>query len=348
MATAAPPIPRIELANVPTPLLKLERLSEEIGVELWVKRDDLTGLLESGNKIRKLEFLLGDALAQSADTLITCGTLQSNCCRAVAAVAARLGLRAMLALKGEAPDEADGNHLLDRLLGAEIHYCSDAQWERVDDVLWDLAARARSEGRVPYIIPESGATVVGALGYVVCGQEIASQIAHGAPDFDTIAITAFSGGSQAGLLMAKQLTGLRAEIVSIPIAWAADRVRDYVAEIVDEARRRYDLSVEVPREIRLLDGCQGAGRAAVREAELETVVHVARREGIVLDPVYTAKAFRGLLDALKQAPGELGRRVCFIHTGGIFSIFPHRRELGRLLDGRPNPREGASAVQRRR
>ena len=332
MGIAAPPIPRIELANAPTPLLRLERLSEEFAVDLWVKRDDLTGLLESGNKVRKLEFLIGEALAQQADTLITCGTLQSNCCRAVAAVSARLGLRAVLALKGARPADADGNHLLDRLLGADIHYCGDAEWERIDDVLWDLAARVRRAGRTPYVIPESGATVAGALGYLICGQEIASQIAHGAPDFDTIAITAFSGGSQAGLLMAKQLTGLRADIVGIPIAWPADRVRDYVTDVVDQARRRYGLSVEAPDEVGIIDGCQGAGRSEVRAAELETVLHVARQEGIVLDPVYTAKAFRGLLDVLQRSPGALGRRVCFVHTGGIFSLFPFRAELGRLLD----------------
>jgi D-cysteine desulfhydrase len=328
---AAPPIPRIELANAPTPILKLERLSAELGLELWVKRDDLTGLLESGNKIRKLEFLVGDALAQNADTLITCGTLQSNCCRAVSAVAARLGLRAVLALKGEPPAESDGNYLLDRLLGAKIHYCSDAEWDHIDETLQDLAVHARRQGRIPYVIPESGATVTGALGYLACGQEIAGQIAHGAPDFDTIAITAFSGGSQAGLLMAKQLAGLRADILSIPIAWKADRVRDYVAEVIEGARRRYGLPVQVPHEIGVVDGCQGVGRSEVRAPELEMVLHVARREGIVLDPVYTAKAFRGLVDALQQSPGAFGRRVCFIHTGGIFSLFPFRAELGRLL-----------------
>jgi D-cysteine desulfhydrase len=327
-SAAAPPIPRIELANAPTPLLKLERLSEELGLELWVKRDDLTGLLESGNKVRKLEFLVGDALAQNADTLITCGALESNGCRAVAAVAARLGLRAVLALRGARPADADGNHLLDRLLGAEIHYCGDDEWERIDDVLEDLAARVRRAGRTPYVIPESGATVAGALGYLMCGQEIASQIAHGAPDFDTIAITAFSGGSQAGLLMAKQLTGLRADIVGIPIAWPAARVRDYVADVVDQARRRYALPVEAPDDVRVIDGCQGEGRAAA----LETLLHVARQEGVVLDPVYTARAFRGLLDALRRSSGGLGRRVCFVHTGGIFSLFPFRAELGRLLD----------------
>jgi D-cysteine desulfhydrase len=333
MAISAPPIPRVELAQAPTPLLKLERLSAEIGVELWVKRDDLSGLLETGNKIRKLEFLVGEALAQNADTLITCGTLQSNCCRCVAAVAARLGLRAVLALKGAPPAEYDGNLLLDRILGADITYCSEADWRRIDEILQDLAARERAAGRVPYVIPESGATVVGALGYLACGQELAEQVRHGAPAFDTVVITAFSGGSQAGLLMAKQLSGLRADIVSVPIAWTGTQVRDYVVDVIDRAHRRYGLPVEPPREVRLLDGYQGAGRGEVRREELETVLKLARLEGLVLDPVYTAKAFGGLLDTLRRDRGALGRRVCFVHTGGVFSVFPHRSALSRLSDG---------------
>jgi D-cysteine desulfhydrase len=332
MATSAPPIPRVELAYAPTPLLKLERLSAELGVELWVKRDDLTGLLETGNKIRKLEFLVGEALAQRADTLITCGTLQSNCCRAVSAVAARLGLKALLALKGAPPAEYDGNLLLDRLLGAEVRYCTDEEWEKIDQVMQEMAARARAAGRTPYIIPESGATVVGALGYFLCGQEIAQQVRHGALEFDTIAITAFSGGSQAGLLMAKQLTGLRAEIVSVPIAWEGERVRAYVTDVIEQARRRWGLTVQVPDEIQLLDGYQGVGRAAVARDDLAMVLRVARREGIVLDPVYTAKAFGGLLDHIQREPGRLGRRICFIHTGGVFSIYPFREALSQLAD----------------
>ena len=333
MTLSAPPIPRVELAYAPTPLLKLERLSAELGVELWVKRDDLTGLLETGNKIRKLEFLLGEAFAQNADTLVTCGTLQSNCCRTVAAVAARLGLRAILALKGERPAAYDGNHLLGRLLGAEIRYCNDAEWGKVDQVMQDLAAGVRARGGVPFVIPESGATVTGALGYLTCGQEIAQQIKHGAPDFDTVAITAFSGGSQAGLLMARQLAGLRAEIVSIPIAWEASRVRDYVTDVIVQARRRYGLAVDPPREVRVIDGCQAEGRGLVLPGALRTVIRVARQEGLVLDPVYTAKAFGGLLEQIRRDPKELGPRVCFIHTGGVFGLFPFRDPLSRILDG---------------
>ncbi|HEV8615862.1 MAG TPA: pyridoxal-phosphate dependent enzyme [Methylomirabilota bacterium] len=332
MNTSAPPIPRVELAYAPTPLLRLERLSEELGIELWLKRDDLTGLLETGGTIRKLEFLVGEALAQGADTLVACGTLQSNGCRAVAAVAARLGLKAVLALRGPQPSVYDGNLLLDRVLGAEVHYVGEDEWPKVDQVMEALAARQRAAGRAPHVIRESGATVAGALGYVVCGQELAQQVKHGAPDFDTVVIPAFTGGSHAGLLMARQLTGLRAEIVGVPIAWPAERVRAYVRDVIDQARRRYQLEVDVPDDVRLLDGYQRGGRSEVRREELATLLRVARTEGMVLDPVSTAKAFGAVLEHARGGH-ELGRRVCFVHTGGVFSVFPHRQALGRLVDG---------------
>ena len=332
--SSAPPIPRIELAYAPTPLLKLERLSAELGVELWVKRDDLTGLLESGNKIRKLEFLLGEALAQNADTVITCGAPHSSCCRAVAAVAARLGLRAVLALEGPRPAEYDGDLLLTKLLGAHVRYCTVEEWARVGELMHDLAAEARAAGRTPYVIPENGASVAGALGYLACGQEIAQQVRHGAPDFDTIAIAAFSGGSQAGILMGRQLTGLRADVISIPVAQPGPVVEDSVVGLIDEARRRYGLEVTAPDRVRVLDGYQVEDGVARRE-ELDMVVRLARLEGIVLDPASTARAFSGLLDHLRRQPGDLGRRICFVHTGGVFNIFPFRRELGGLIDATP-------------
>jgi D-cysteine desulfhydrase len=332
MTTSAPPIPRVELAFGPTPLLHLERLSRELGVELWIKRDDLTGLLESGNEIRKLEFLVGEALAQNADTLVTCGRLQSDGCRAVAAVAARLGLKAVLAVKGARPEEDDGNYLLDRLLGADVHCFSDDEWTRIDERLQDLAVGVRRRGGVPYLIPESGASVAGALGYFVCGQELTAQIHHGAPAFDSVVITAFSGASQAGLLMARQLAGLASDVVGIPIARSASEVRAAVVGLLEAARRRYGLGLRVPDDVRLLDGYQAGGDGGVSPEVLRTVVMVARQEGVVLDPQSTGTAFAGLVDTLRRDPHALGRRVCFVHTGGIFSLFPFRRALRRLMD----------------
>jgi D-cysteine desulfhydrase len=325
--------PRIPLALLPTPIAKLDRLSRELGVELYVKRDDLTGLLESGNKVRKLEFLVAEALSQGADTLITCGTLQSNCCRAVAAVAARLGLRAVLAVGGGRPEVYDGNLLLDRLLGAEVRYCSDDEFARAGEVMDAIAADVRGAGGRPYVIPESGSNEMGALGYLECAVELAGQIAHGAPRFDTVVISAFSGGSQAGLLMGKQLGGLASEVVGIPVAWPADRVRDAAVATMTRAIRRFGFAIEVPKTVHLIDGYQGTGRTGVGDAELAAVADLARREGILLDPVYTGKAFHALVDTLRRDARALGHRVCFVHTGGLFSLFPFRERLSRLLDG---------------
>ena len=333
------PPARVELALAPTPLLKLDRLSRRLGVELYVKRDDLTGLLESGNKVRKLEFLVGEALQQGADTLVTRGTPDSNGCRAVAAVAARLGLRAVLAIQGERPAAADGNLLLARLLGAETRYHPDLGPDLRPDLgpaLADaateaLAAEVRARGGRPYVIPESGAGELGALGYIECAVELSEQIHHGAPRFDTIVITAGSGGSHAGLLMGKQLAGLPGEIVGVPVTAPAERVREAIVRTVGTAIQRFGFAIEVPKAIHLLDGYQGAGPAAATDEELGLIVRLAREEGLLLDPVYTAKGFRGLVETLARDPKALGQRVCFIHTGGLFGLFPFRDRLSRLV-----------------
>lgn len=329
----APP-PRLQLALAPTPILKLDRLSRRLGVEIHVKRDDLTGLLESGSKVRKLEFLVAEALQQGADTLVTCGTLQSNGCRAVSAVAARLGLRAVLAVRGVRPEAYDGNLLLDRLLDAEVRYCSDAEFARVDEVMETLAAEVRAGGGRPYLIPEGGANEVGALGYIECAVELTEQIHHGAPRFDAVVISAFTGGSQAGLLLGKRLAGLPGEIVGVPVARPAEQVREHVARTMGAAIRRYGFSIDVPDTIHLLDGYQAVDHLEAGDAELAVLVDLAREEGILLDPVYTAPGFRGLVETLARDPKALGSRVCFVHTGGLFSLFPYRERLSRLIDRR--------------
>ena len=320
----APPA-RLELALAPTPILKLDRLSRRLGVEVHVKRDDLTGLLESGNKVRKLEFLVGEALQQGADTLITSGPPDSNGCRAVAAVAARLGLRAVLAIRGPRPAAADGNLLLGRLLGADTRYYSSLgpslAPEGDDAVMTALAAEVREGGGRPYLIPEGGAGELGALGYIECAVELSEQIHHGAPRFDTIVITAGTGGSHAGLLMGKQLAGLPGEIVSVPVVGPAERVREAIVRTIGAAIQRFGFAIEVPKAIHLLDGYQGAGAAEATDEELGVIVQLAREEGLLLDPVYTARGFRGLVETLARDPRALGQRVCFVHTGGLFSVF---------------------------
>ena len=328
---AAPPA-RLELALGPTPILKLDRLSRRLGVELHVKRDDLTGLLESGNKVRKLEFLVGEALQQGADTLVACGALQSNGCRAVAAVAARLGLRAVLLVWGEPPVAYDGNLLLGRLLGAEVRYCAEADFARAGEIMETMATEIRARGGRPYLIPESGANEVGALGYLECAVELSEQINHGAPRFDAVVISAFTGGSQAGLLLGKRLAGLPGEIVGVPIARPAERVREHVVHTMAAAIRRYGFSIDVPKTVHLLDGDPRGDGLDATDADLVVLVELAREEGVLLDPVYTARGFRGLVETLSRDPKALGQRVCFIHTGGLFSLFPYRERLSRLID----------------
>jgi D-cysteine desulfhydrase len=319
---------RLRLLHGPTPIDPLPRLGAALGCELSVKRDDLTGFAETGNKARKLEFLVREALDQGADTLITVGALQSNCCRATAAVAARLGLGCVLGLRGERPAVSDGNLLLARLFGAEPVFVPPDEVDQPDALFARLTERVRQAGGRPYVIPESGSSELGVLGYAALVEELQAQVAAGAPAPDAIVIAAWSGGSLAGLHLGKALFGLTAEIWGVPVAFEADAIRDYVWTTVRKAASRFGLDVGVEREaIRLLDGYQGDGRSATRPEELATVAHAARA-GLLLEPVYTAKAFRALADHARR----LGRRVLFIHTGGGFGVFPYREPFSRLLD----------------
>ena len=327
---------RMRLAYGPTPVEPFPRLGDPLGCELFVKRDDLTGFAESGNKVRKLEFLAREACDQGADTLITVGALQSNCCRATAAIAARLGLRCLLGLRGERPDIADGNLLLARLFGAEAEFVRPEEVDHPEALFHRLAETVRRRGGRPYVIPESGSNELGVLGYAAAVEELQAQIAAGTPAPDAVVIAAWSGGSLAGLHLGKALFGLRAEIWGVPIAFEADVIRDYVWNTVRKAASRVGLDVALERDaIRLLDGYQGLGRASWRPDELGVVARVARDAGLLLDPVYTAKAFLALADAARA--GRLGRRVLFLHTGGGFGVFPFREPLSRLLDGDERP-----------
>lgn len=331
---------RLALAASPTPIQPLPRLSEALGLELSVKRDDLTGFAESGNKIRKLEFLAHDALQQGADTLITVGALQSNCARATAVVAARLGLGCVLGLRGAAPEAPDGNLLLAELCGARPVFVAPEAVDTPDALFARLSDDVRRAGGRPYVIPESGSNDLGAFGYAAAVEELQAQIADGrlAPP-DAIVVAAWSGGTLAGLYLGKALFGLRAEIWGVPVQFDAETIRASVWATVRKAAARIGTEVHVERTaIRLLDGYQGDGRAGVRREELQAVARAARH-GLLLDPVYTAKAFLALEDTARRAPGLLGRRVLFLHTGGGFGVFPFRAPLAELLDsaaaGRP-------------
>jgi D-cysteine desulfhydrase len=316
----------------------LRRLGDALGLELSVKRDDLTGFAETGNKARKLEFLVHDALDQGADTLITVGALQSNCARATAVVAARLGLRCVLGIRGAPPDVPDGNLFLARLFGARAVHVPPEAVDRPEALFSRLAEEVRGAGGRPYIIPESGSNELGALGYAAAVEELQAQIAAGvlSPP-DAVVVAAWSGGSLAGLHLGKALFGLRAEIWGVPVEFDADTIRASVWATVRKSAARIGADVHVERSaIRLLDGYQGDGRVGVRPEELAIVARAAR-DGLLLDPVYTAKAFLALEDTARRSPGLLGRRVLFLHTGGGFGVFPFRAPLAQLLDAPAPP-----------
>jgi D-cysteine desulfhydrase len=324
---------RIELAALPTPIRPAQRLSDLLGVELLWKRDDLTGATLSGNKVRKLEFLVAEALDAGADTLVTCGGEQSNHCRATAIVAAEQGLRSFLLLRTENPRQppaSEANILLDRLVGAEIRWISHEEYRRRAELFVEVESALRAAGRRPYLIPEGGSTALGAWGYIRCVEELAVQLPQGEPA--TLVYAAGSGGTGAGLILGVKLLGLNFRVVGVNVCDDRDYFVRAIGSLVEEAIRRFALPVAFVRsEIEIVDGYVGAGYAKSQPAELARLRDVARLEGIVLDPVYTGKAFYGLFTELQRDRHRFGSRIVFIHTGGVFGLFPKSAELAPLL-----------------
>jgi len=315
---------RIELARTPTPLEKLARTSAALGVEVWIKRDDLTGAELSGNKIRKLEFLFADAMARGADTVITGGGEQSNHCRATALAATRLGLRSVVLLRTADPGNPPttrGNILLDRLAGAEIVWISPDEWQRRGEIFVREAERVKKAGHKAYVIPEGGSNAIGSWGYVVCAEEIDAQLAA-RPDVPTTVIHACgSGGTAAGLVIgARELSWSDRNIRVASVNVCDDR--DYFVDVIGRICRGMRDDPEIEGEIDIVDGYVGDGYARSRPQELEQLVAMARREAVILDPVYTGKAWFGLVSELAKDRERFGQRVVFVHTGGIFGLFP--------------------------
>jgi D-cysteine desulfhydrase len=323
---------RIERARLPTPVQPARKLSQKLGVELLVKRDDLTGSSLSGNKIRKLEFLFAEAAAQGADTVITCGGEQSNHCRATAIAAAELGLRSYLLLRTENPKEppaAEANILLDRLVGAEIRWVTREEYKRRVQLFTEVQGQLLAQRRKAYVIPEGGSNAVGAWGYVGCVEELAQELGDQPL---TLVYAAGSGGTGAGLILGIKLLGLPWRAVGINVCDDKPYFVAAIGEIVEAAIKKWLLPVTFDRnEVEIIDGYVGVGYAKSRPEELQTIRDVARAEGLILDPVYTGKAFHGMQKELERDKDAFGPRICFIHTGGIYGLFPKAKELEPLL-----------------
>lgn len=311
--------PQVDLGFFPTPLHSLPRLSELLdGPEIWIKRDDQTGLATGGNKTRKLRLLVADALAQGADTLITAGAVQSNHCRQTAAAAAQMGLKCHLVLRGAPSDIPNGNLLLDLLLGARVHYVRDktasqARMSALDEEL-------REQGHRPYLIPYGGSNALGAAAYALAVQELQAQMEG--VTFDAIVFATSSGGTQAGLIAGARLFGLNTAIVGISVDEPAEVLAPRVARLASEALALLGEPGEISAdEVEVDDRFRGGGYAVVGDLEREAIRTLARAEGILLDPVYTGRAFGGLLSLIREGRWGKGQRVLFWHTGGIPALF---------------------------
>jgi D-cysteine desulfhydrase family pyridoxal phosphate-dependent enzyme len=320
--------PRISLAHLPTPLEEMPRLREALGggPRLLIKRDDQTGLATGGNKTRKLEFLVADALGQGAHTLVTVGAAQSNHCRQTAAAAAKVGLRCALVLGGHPIPHAQwtGNLLLDDLLGAELHWAGDREREVV---LEQVAQALRDAGARPYVIPLGGSVPVGAVGYVAAVEELAGQLAARDERVDRILFSSGSGGTHAGLLVGVKALGLGARVEGIyndKVGGLLDKIR----ELAPATAAYLGLDVSFSEDDYILHEAYGAsGYGVITDAEREAIRLLARTEGIICDPVYTGRALAGLIDLLRQGVFERDETILFWHTGGAAGLFPRADEL---------------------
>jgi L-cysteate sulfo-lyase len=302
------------------PIFPLPRLTAQLGgPQLWVKRDDQTGLATGGNKARKLEFLVAEALARGADTLITGGAAQSNHARQTAAAAARFGLDCTLVLRGEAPAQPQGNLLLDRLLGAETVWAGD---ESLPERLEVVADHMRSRGRRPYVVPYGGSNPVGASGYAAAMEELLLQCARQGLRFDHIVLPSSSGGTQAGLLVGARARGCEARILGISVDPQAATLQDILADLATATAEHLGLHLSfVADDFAVDDSYLGGGYGVLSDLEREAILSAARTEGLLLDPVYTGRAFGGLLDLVRRGVFAPGERVLFWHTGGTAGLF---------------------------
>ncbi len=332
----------ISMAHLPTPIEKLERLSKSWnGPNIYMKRDDLTGGAIAGNKIRKLEFSVAEALDQNADILITCGGIQSNHARATAVAACKMGISSLLVLRGDPNSEVDGNLLLDHLIGANFHFITADDYQHVNDIMEDLADDLRKQGMMPYIIPEGASNAIGYFGYVRAAEEIQTQLKQMSIHMDHILVATGSGGTLGGLLLGKYFFGMDSHIAGINVCDDGPHFQQRIHGVFQEMIADYDWDLNItPESIPLIDGYVGEGYALSRNEELEFIAEVARLEGIILDPVYTGKAFYGLYDQIKQGKITKGQNILFIHTGGLFGMFPKRNQFAALWSPIKNSTNG--------
>jgi D-cysteine desulfhydrase len=308
---------KINLAHLPTPIEKIKFHSKEF----LIKRDDYTGSDFLGNKIRKLEYLLYEAKKEKADIIFTCGGDQSNHARATASAATKLGIRTRLYLWGQDKKEADGNLFLDKMYGAEIVYLDKKEFLNVDEIMTEERAKLLKKGKRVYVIPAGGSSTLGIWGYISLIEELKNQI--DIKKIDGIFSACGSGGTTAGLLVGTSLNKLKLEIFAVNVLFTKDDIKKKILQLAEGAVLDYNLPCKIDENnLEIIDGYSSEGYKNISEKKLKVITAFARSTGILLDLAYTGKSFCAYND-LVLSKGK-GKRIIFLHTGGIFGAFPKR------------------------
>ncbi len=341
--------PRVELIHLPTPLRRLERLTAELGgPDIYIKRDDLTGLAFGGNKSRKLEFIIKDALDKGCDTIITWGSLQSNWCLQTAAAAAKHGLKTILVLfrSYDIPPGFDGNMLLERILGVEMRIrepLAKGKVVKLEDTIAlmnEIAAEQRRAGRKPYVVSVGGSMIagdmdrpLGAVSYVEAFAEMFEQTSALGFAPDAVVHATGSGGTQAGLLVGARALTDSCRVVGISVSDDAESFAGYVEGIAGPLEREMGIEPVPGRgDIIVFDEYMKDGYGVVNREVAGILRRMFVKEGVVLDPVYTSKAAIGLVDLVAKGYFKAGEKVVFFHTGGTAALFPNRDKIIEFLE----------------
>lgn len=322
-------MPREPLGFFPTPLVELTKLSKKLnGPKIYMKRDDNTGLALGGNKTRKLEFIIGDALAQGADTIVTAGAAQSNHCRQTAAAAASLGLECHLVLGGQEPEKSDGNLLLDKIFGCKIHWSGT---NRKGEDIPEIVEQLKKAGKKPYVVPYGGSNELGALAFLEAFKELESQRQNINASFTHIVFASSSGGTHAGLMLGNKIFKSSYKIVGINIdKGETDKVPfdQYIVSLANNTAKLIGENLNFSDTDLILNADYvGEGYGVIGALENEAISMTAQTEGILLDPVYTGRAMGGLIDMIRTGKIKKTDSVLFWHTGGAPALFAYSNDL---------------------
>ena len=313
---------KVKLIYQETPINKLEKISEKYGVEIFIKRDDLTGMVLSGNKVRKLEYVLKDAMDRNSEVIITAGAIQSNHARATAIACRKLGLEPHLLLRGNEPSTATGNLLLDKIVNSKIEYLDPTEFANIEAYAESVINQYSRLGKKAYWIPIGASNGIGNLGYINAYNEIIAQTIKDKIDLSAIICTVGSGGTYSGLVIGSACHSINVPVYGYSVGGSSKYFYDKCNQIIKETLDLVNCHKNLDLKLDISDDYQGPGYAIPYPEVIDTIKEVALLEGIILDPVYTGKAFHGLLSDIKSGKFTSKDKILFIHTGGQFGLEP--------------------------